>query len=227
MSTTFFKISLIIFATITLVSCNSEKKIYQKPSKKDDLCVGKYYTEEEGAKKLEEYAKTYHTAAEWEKRADKIKKQIRKGAELNLIPEKDWKYPIKVIRGAKHKMDGYTVENIALELKPGYFVHGNLYSPENISGKVPAILNPHGHWFKPNDYGRFRPDMQYRCAVFAKMGAIAFAWDMYGTGEDTAHRHHAPEALTMQTFNTLRILDYISYSDSLGGEPPPRNSGPT
>jgi dienelactone hydrolase len=107
-------------------------------------------------------------------------------------------------------MDGYTVENIALELKPGYYVHGNLYMPDDNSGKAPLVLNPHGHWFTPDDYGRFRPDMQYRCAVFAKGGAIAFAWDMYGTGADTEHRHHAPEALTMQTFNTQRILDYFS-----------------
>ncbi len=207
-----FSFELTAFSLLALImfSCNGEKKITQPQKIKSELCVGKYYTEEEGAKKLQEYAQTYHTAAEWEKRADKIRKQIRKGAELNLIPQKDWHYPIKVIRGTKHKMDGYTVENIALELKPDYFVHGNLYTPENVNGKIPAILNPHGHWFKPDDYGRFRPDMQYRCAVFAKMGAIAFAWDMYGTGEDTAHRHHAPEVLTMQTFNTLRILDYIS-----------------
>ena len=201
-----FAATLLIYAT----SCSNEKKITRPPRNRSDLRVGKYYTEEEGAANLERFAQTYSTKKEWENRATKIKAQIRKGAQLNLIPKKDWDYPIKIVRGAKHKMDGYTVENIALELKPGYFVHGNLYTPENIKGKAPLVLNPHGHWFKPDDYGRFRPDMQYRCAVFAKGGAIAFNWDMYGTGEDVNHRHHAPEALTMQTFNTLRILDYFS-----------------
>ena len=202
----FFTVSLLF---LFLFSCNS-KKITQPPKSSTELCVGKYYTEEQGAKKLEELSENYHTAAEWEKRADKIRKQIRNGAELDLIPKKNWQYPIVVAHGAKHHLDGYTVENIALELSPGYVVHGNLYKPVSIQGKAPAVLNPHGHWFEKDDYGRFRPDMQYRCAVFAKMGAIAFAWDMYGTGEDTAHRHHSPEALTMQTFNTIRILDYIS-----------------
>ena len=205
-----FNILLIVAAFLLASSCSNEKKITRPPKNKKDLRVGKYYTEEEGAENLKKFARTYDTREEWEKRAKKIKKLIRKGAQLNLIPKKEWDYPIKVVRGAKHQMDGYTVENIALELKPGYYVHGNLYMPDNNSGKAPLVLNPHGHWFTPDDYGRFRPDMQYRCAVFAKGGAIAFAWDMYGTGEDTEHRHHAPEALTMQTFNTQRILDYFS-----------------
>ena len=205
-----FNIFLITAAFLLASSCSNEKKITRPPKNKNDLRVGKYYTEEQGAENLKKFALTYDTREEWEKRAKKIKKLIRKGAQLNLIPKKEWNYPIKVVRGAEHKMDGYTVENIALELKPGYYVHGNLYMPDNISGKAPLVLNPHGHWFTPDNYGRFRPDMQYRCAVFAKGGAIAFAWDMYGTGEDTEHRHHAPEALTMQTFNTLRIIDYFS-----------------
>jgi len=205
-----FKFITGILIVTFLFACSNEKKITRRPGNGKELCQGKYYTEEQGAKKLEEYAKTYHTAADWEKRAEKIRKQIRKGAELSLIPKKDWEYPIKVTHGAKRKMNGYTVENIALELKPGYLVHGNLYLPEDMKGKVPVILNPHGHWFESNNYGRFRPDMQYRCAVFAKIGAIAFTWDMYGTGEDVAHKHQSPEALTMQTFNTLRILDYLS-----------------
>ncbi len=205
-----FNFIIYVIAVLFLFGCGNEKKIYMPPKDKGQLCVGKYYTEKQGAENLSRLAENYKTLSVWEKRAEKIKKQIRRGAELNYIPKKDWNYPIRVVHGQKHKMDGYTIENIALELKSGYFVHANLYMPENINGKVPAVLNPHGHFFKPGDYGRFRADMQYRCGVFAKMGAIAVAWDMYGTGEDTAHVHHSPEVLTMQTFNTLRILDYIS-----------------
>ncbi|MCF6358043.1 MAG: acetylxylan esterase [Draconibacterium sp.] len=207
MRNSFIKTAVFIFVTVTIFSCNSNKK---RQAEKVELCQGAYLTEEAAVEKLKEFSATFSNKKEWEKRAVKIRAQIKKGAELDKIAQSDWNFPIKITHGEKYQMIGYTVENIGLELKPGYIVHGNIYMPDSITGKVPAILNPHGHWFEGADYGRFRPDMQYRCSAFAKMGAIAINWDMYGTGEDVAHKHHSPEALTMQTFNTLRILDYIS-----------------
>jgi dienelactone hydrolase len=112
-------------------------------------------------------------------------------------------------------MDGYSVENISLEMFPGYFVRGNLYTPLDIDGKIPAVLSPHGHWFKPGDYGRFREDMQLRCASLARMGAGVFAWDMFGTGEDIQHVHHSVDALTYQLYNGIRILDFIASLDDI------------
>ena len=42
--------------------------------------------------------------------------------------------------------DGYTVEKVFFESYPGFFVTGNLYRPKGRSGKLPAVLSPHGHW---------------------------------------------------------------------------------
>jgi len=204
------KNSIIPMAVVLiLVSC----KTGTTSGKKNELCVGAYLTEEQAARKLQEYAKLYGDAGEWKMRAEKIKENIYTGGDLDKISEKEWKYPVMVIRGRKHVLDGYTVENIALEPKPGYFITGNLYKPDTITGKIPAVLCPHGHWFKPGDYGRFRPDMQKRCAALAKMGAVVYAWDMYGTGEDIQHIHKDPGALTWQCYNGIRILDYISALD--------------
>ncbi len=174
-----------------------------------ELCVGNYLTEEEARRKLEEYGTTYHTAAEWQERAGRIRRNIVEGSGIDSLLAAKRHLQIRVIHGALHRMNGYTVENLALEVMPGYRICGNLYLPDPLPGKVPVILNPHGHWFRPEDYGRFRPDMQYRCATFARMGAAAFTWDMYGTGEDRQHRHHDPKALRMQLFNSIRVLDYL------------------
>jgi dienelactone hydrolase len=179
------------------------------------LRVGDYYTEEEAVGKLEEMSHDFSTAEEWNSRSEKIRELIYKGAELDKIPAEQWEGPINVIRGQKHDMDGYSVENIALEMFPGYIVHGNLYQPLTPEGKIPAVLSPHGHWFTPEDYGRFRADMQLRCASLAKMGAVVFAWDMYGTGEDRSHDHRSEDALTWQCYNSIRILDYISALDHI------------
>jgi dienelactone hydrolase len=178
-----------------------------------ELHMGAYLTEEEGAEKLKEYAAEFSNAAEWTKRAEKIRENIRLGTELDQIPEAEWQYEIRVTRGNKYQMDGYSVENLALEVKPGYMIHGNLYMPQQSEGKMPAILCPHGHWNKHDDYGRFRHDMQYRCASLARMGAVVYAWDMMGYGEDVLNKHDVPNALQKQSYNSIRVLDYISSLD--------------
>ena len=42
--------------------------------------------------------------------------------------------------------DDLVIKNIRIETLPGFFLAANLYLPRRISGKIPAVLNPHGHW---------------------------------------------------------------------------------
>jgi dienelactone hydrolase len=106
-------------------------------------------------------------------------------------------------------MDGYIVENIAIESFPGFYITGNLYRPAEKEEKYAAILSPHGHWHEPDNYGRYRPDMQKRCASLARMGAIVFAYDMVGYGESNKVEHKNPIALLLQTYNSKRVLEYL------------------
>lgn len=209
---------IIFLIFITMASCKSKtadsrKETRNTDAKKAELCVGDYLTEQEAVQKLKDYASTYHNTDEWSQRALKIRNNIIKGAELDKIPEKDYIYPIKVTEGIKHKMEGYSVANLSLEVRPGDFVTGNLYLPTSYKGKIPVILCPHGHWTKPDNYGRFRPDMQFRSASLAKMGAAVFAYDMIGFGEDIHHDHMDKKALKLQTYHGIRILDYLSSLD--------------
>ena len=201
---------------VLLISCNSKVKHAEMDIEQIadvELCVGAYLTEAEAVKKLEELSNNFSSADNWKARSATIREHIYRGAELDKLPKEYWEAPINVLRGQKHEMDGYSVENISLEMHPGYFVSGNLYQPLTIDEKIPAVLCPHGHWFEAGDYGRFRPDMQLRAASMAKMGAVVFAWDMYGSGEDTQHTHHSPDALAFQCYNGIRILDFISSLD--------------
>jgi dienelactone hydrolase len=189
----------------TLLACDSKEKT--------ELCVGHYLTEEEAVEKLNQYRDNYSNAQQWNFRAKAIKENIWKGAGLDQIQRRDWEHPITTTQSARRQMDGYTVENMALEVKDNHFITGNLYRPDSIIGKIPVILSPHGHWSKLDDYGRFRDDMQLRCASLARMGAAVFAYDMYGYGEDLAHYHKDQEALKWQTYNGIRILDFVSSLD--------------
>ncbi|QMW02244.1 alpha/beta hydrolase family protein [Spirosoma foliorum] len=179
--------------------------IAQPNPARPDLCQGAYFTEAEGAQALKTFASTYHDKASWETRAALIRKGIREGMKL---PEKAKFASLQPIRHSLKKMNGYTIENVAFESLPGFFVTGNLYRPLNSTGKVPGILCPHGHG--ANQDNRLMEYTQQRCATLARMGAVVFAYDMIGYGDSKQAEHKIPEALKLQTLNGMRALDFLT-----------------
>lgn len=175
---------------------------------KPQLCQGDYQTPEQGKEQLARFAATFKTPDQWKARAATIREGILRGAELWPLPEKT---PLNPIVRPKRTYTGYTVENVAFESFPGIFVTGSLYRPTDAKGPMPGILCSHGHWGDEKDYGRYRPDMQKRCAVFAKMGAVVFAYDMVGYGQmrDWGWTHKAPKILRQQLWNSIRGVDFL------------------
>jgi hypothetical protein len=172
------------------------------------LCQGAYYTEPEGAAKLAKVSASIHSLNDWQQHADSMRRQLRTGMELEKFPART---PLNPKSRNKQVLDGYSVEAVVFESVPGFYVTGNLYRPTTkaASGSLAAIVCPHGHWDKPEDYGRFRADMQYRCASFAKMGAVVFSVDMIGYGESQQLDHEYPKGVAIQTWNVMRIIDYL------------------
>lgn len=74
---------------------------------------------------------------------------------------------------------------------------------------MPIVLNPDGHFGD----GRYRADCQYRCAMQAKMGAVAFSYDLFAWGESLlqfkSEDHRRSLAQTIQALNSIRALDYL------------------
>ena len=182
-----------------------------------NLCVGAYYTEAEGAANLEKLRKSYTTKEEWLKREEVIKQGILNGAGLVPFSEKT---PLKPIFTSERKYDGYSVKNVAIESLPGVFITGSLYLPEKRNKKMAGILSAHGHWSKPDDYGRYRADAQNRCASFARMGAVVFSYDMVGYGEmkDVGWEHKHPLAFRQQLWNSIRALDFLLSLENIDPE---------
>jgi len=167
------------------------------------LRQGAFFTPEQSKVEMENLAKLYNSEADWKKRANAIKKGIREGAEvMSLKPNKK----INATIHSKKRMDGYTVENVFFESLPGIYVTGNLYKPTQFTGKIPAVLAPHGHG---NDL-RFGEATQKRCATMARMGAVVFAYDMIGHGDMQQCEHKIAPALKLQTINSTRALDFLS-----------------
>ena len=176
---------------------------------------GKYQSEEEAKKLLEQRREKYKNLEDWKLYAKRIRRGILEGAELIPQPEKN---PLNAIIHDKRSYDGYTVENVAFESLPGVFVTGSLYRPDNNTASFAGILCPHGHWTEPDNYGRYRPDMQKRCATLARMGAVVFAYDMVGYGElgEIGWKHKHWKSLKLQLWNSIRAVDFLL---SLGADP--------
>lgn len=156
---------------------------------------------------LDTLATKYHDQTSWEKRKAEIKPQLYQALLLSPLPPKTNTKPIIT---NKRIMDGYSVENIAIEIMPGLYVNGSLYKPLHAKDKIPLVLSPDGHWEKQ----RFRADCQIRCAMIAKMGAMAFSYDLFAWGESQLQfkleDHRRSLAQTIQTLGAIRILDYFT-----------------
>ena len=81
------------------------------------LCVGHHWSEDQGNLMLKQFASEWDDRSSWDTRALQIKKQIIDGMQLEKMP--DTKGNFNTILRNKREMDGYTVENIAIESFPG------------------------------------------------------------------------------------------------------------
>ncbi len=167
------------------------------------LCMGDYWTEDDANLMMKSFAAQWSDLESWESRADVIRRGIIEGMQLEKMPAMEGAF--NTILHSRREMDGYAVENIAIESFPGFWITGNLYTPLSPKATNPAVLCPHGHAADK----RLTADVQIRSAALARMGAIVFAYDMVGYGESHQVDHRIPIALVLQTFNSGRVLDYL------------------
>ena len=168
---------------------------------------------EEGKKHLDQLLASYPDLVAWESRKSELRKCFLEQLGLSPVPRKT---PLNPVYTEKRKYDGYSIENVAIETMPGVYLCGSLYRP--LKGKAPfaAVLCPHGHFPSQdlNEYGRYRPDQQYRCATLARMGAVVYSYEMFAWGESLlqveSKDHSTGFALTMQTLNSMRVLDFLT-----------------
>ena len=178
-------------------------KLYEYPRRHED----------EGRQMLDYLAAKYYNAQEWEARRAILKKEVRERLQIDAFLDSCVK-DAKPILSKVRKHDGYTTQNICLELTPGQYVFGTIYAPikkkRNLSPLTshlsPLIICPDGHW--PS---RYRDDEQQRLATLARMGAICVDFDLYGYSQSAAEvgDHHSARAHIYQAACGLKLLDYM------------------
>jgi dienelactone hydrolase len=193
------------------------------------------------------------TLDDWNKRAEQVRRRILVSQGLWPMPEKS---PLKAVIHGKVDRPEYTVEKVYFESFPGFFVTGSLYRPKGKEGKLPGVLCPHGHWANGRFYDAGEPKakkdiaigaekfeegarspLQARCVQLARMGCVAFHYDMLGYADSTqipfelAHgfakqrpdmnanenwglfspqaESNLQSAMGLQTWNSIRSLDFL------------------
>jgi len=129
----------------------------------------------------------------WEPRRDFVRRQLLVSQGLWPMPTKT---PLNAVIHGKIDQGEYTIEKVYFESAPGFFVTGNLYRPKNVTGKVPAVIFPHGHWkdarflIQPEKYVRQeiasgqerfveggKSRFQSMCVQLARMGCVVWQID--------------------------------------------------
>ena len=168
--------------------------------------------EAEGKMMLDWLSSLYNNKEQWEARRDTLRREVRQRLELDkfldsCVVTKDKKGNLvrPVILSKIRKHDGYTTQNICIELTPGQHLFGTIYASLK-KGKHALIVCPDGHW----PY-RYRKDEQQRLGTLARMGAVCVDFDLYGWGESEKEvgDHHSSRAHVYQAACGYILLDWM------------------
>ncbi len=164
-----------------------------------------------------------HTKADAEAYVKSVQERIRES--FGPLPEKT---PLNAKVTQTLEREGYRIENIVFESRPGYLVTGNLYLPTGHKGKVPGVIGTCGHSLN----GKAAEAYQSFAQGLARQGQACFLIDPVGQGERFQYLNEklgsrlgggtsehnqmgAPQALvgeflgTWFVWDAMRALDYL------------------
>lgn len=121
------------------------------------------------------------TADQWTVEAKRLREHLLNDIAFHGWP-KEWvdSRPKFEDLGVFAREKGYRMRKLRYEIVPGFQSTAILYEPENMQGKIPAILNVNGH---VGAVGKAVEYKQKRCITFAKNGILALNLEWLGMGE--------------------------------------------
>jgi len=158
-------------------------------------------------------------AAELEKAKPALREEFLDMLGLKPMPERT---PLKATVTGRLERDGYTVEKLHFQSRPGLYVTANLYLPRPAKGRYPAILYQCGHYSQmKRDGNKADANCQGHAVWFATHGYVALVLDTLELGEiASVHRGtlkydrwwwlsagYTPAGV--ECWNAMRALDYL------------------
>src|SRR5262249_10791085 len=165
------------------------------------------------------------TRAAWQQRRGELRQALF--AAMGPFPEQPTALDARV-QGVLRR-EGYRIEKVVFTSRPDVWVTANLYLPDPVRGRHPAVLVVHGHWAG----ARRDPVVQARCLGLVKLGFVVLAVDAFGAGErfTTPARgtYHGAlygstlwptghTLLGMQVYDNHRAVDYLRSRPEVDGD---------
>lgn len=162
----------------------------------------------------------------WEVARPRLQQRLRAALGLDPWPQRT---PLKAQILGETIKNGYKVQRLTFESRPGFVVTANVYVPrspapaqrgkgsgrESAAPRYPAVLCPVGHW----PLSKAQPQVQARCIGLAKLGFIALTYDPFGQGERAVEGNSHAEYfrtilagrnnISYMLWDTMRALDYL------------------
>jgi dienelactone hydrolase len=161
----------------------------------------------------------------WEQRRRRLRQEMFAAMGGQTVKDE----PLQVREVGVLKRDGYRIEKLLIRTRPDVWMTASAYVPENVKGRVPAVLVVHGHWA----WARRDPVVQARCLGLVKLGFFVLAVDAFGAGERHpsigAGAYHGAligsalwpvghSLLGMQVYDNRRAVDYLRTRPEVEGE---------
>jgi cephalosporin-C deacetylase-like acetyl esterase len=170
----------------------------------------------EAAKLGEHIHEGAESKEEWEARRAELKREYFDMLGLWPLPEKT---PLNARVTGKLERDGYRVEKVHFQSKPGLYVTGNLYLPAKVEGKIPAVLYVCGHSGRGRDgnktafqhHGQWFATHGYVCLVIDTLQLGEIAGIHHGTYRENRWWWHSAgyTPAGVECWNGVRALDYL------------------
>ncbi|PYT70069.1 MAG: hypothetical protein DMG39_16865 [Acidobacteria bacterium] len=157
------------------------------------------------------------SSAQWREESQRLRRHLLQDVVFHGWPPEWVNSPTKFEEvGTIETHQGYRLRKLRYEVVPGFQSVAILYEPEELQGKVPAILNVNGH---VGPMGKAVDYKQKRCINFAKHGIMALnlEWLSFGELRAEGNQHWYGAHLDLVGANALGIfllemrrgLDYL------------------
>lgn len=145
-------------------------------------------------------------------RRGELRARIRESMGLRDLPERT---PLDAEVVGTVSFDGYRIEKLRFESRPGVVVTAHVYVPDG-PGPFPVVVSPIGHYYV---YGKSSPYVAPRAHGLAKLGYASLVYDAFGQGERDVGGHSHDEGwrlaltgqsnLSIMVWDTMRAIDYL------------------
>lgn len=163
------------------------------------------------------------TTQQWNATADRFRQHLLNDVAFHGWPKEWIDAPPKFTEvGIIETGAGYRIHKLRYEVVPGLDSTALLYEPTGRTGKMPAVLNVHGHI---GPLGKAVEFKQKRCINLAQHGIIALSldWFLHGEADEPGNDHWFGAQLNLAGANLLglfyldmrRGLDYLYASPNV------------